>query len=161
MLSFKQFTRDLEEFVDLYSKTDAEAVFKLHESSNQIYAEQRQVIDDPRLEKRVHRLISILYSEAYLSPVLWFNFYDSNGKLLYLEEFEPFLSKDSAGAEILKGLSQNEHPIHGIAFYNIHPCKTNEFMKNFITRNYITSWLSVYGAIVGLDMSKVVKSTFS
>jgi hypothetical protein len=86
----------------------------------------------------VHIILKIFrYNNAYSAPVLWFNFYEQNGKLLYLEDFETFLSTDSAGTEILKGLSQNEHPIHGIAFYNIHPCKTADFMQNFITQNYI------------------------
>lgn len=66
---------------------------------------------------RVHRLISIVYSEAYSVPVLWFNFYDTTGQLLYVENFESFLSTDSSSVEILKGLSQNEHPMHGIAFF--------------------------------------------
>jgi hypothetical protein len=88
--------------------------------------------------KKAHRLIGIIYNEAYSAPVLWFNFYDPSGKILYLEEFETFLKMDFTSADILKGISQNEHPIHGIAFYNIHPCKTAEFMKNLTHENYIT-----------------------
>jgi trehalose-6-phosphate synthase len=103
------------------------------------YAEQRQLIECPKSNRRAQRLISITYNEAYSTPVLWFNFYDSiNGKILHLEDFEAFISTNSASSDILKGLSQNEHPVHGIAFYNVHPCKTNEFMSNLLTtRNYI------------------------
>lgn len=86
---------------------------------------------------QAHRLISITYNEAYGAPILWFNFYELTGKLLYLEDFEQFISTETETTDILKGISQNEHPIHGIAFYNIHPCKTTDFMKDFITRNYI------------------------
>ncbi|XP_062068446.1 ubiquitin-like-conjugating enzyme ATG10 isoform X1 [Lepus europaeus] len=54
--------------------------------------------------------------------------------------------------------NQLEHPILGQPFFVLHPCKTNEFMtpvlKNpqKINRNYITSWLSVVGPVVGLNL---------
>lgn len=78
------------------------------QTNRHTYAEQRQLVENNG--KQAYRLISIVYNEAYSAPVIWFNFYDLNGKLMYLEEFEHFLLTESTSNEILKGLSQNEHP---------------------------------------------------
>ncbi|XP_033623760.1 ubiquitin-like-conjugating enzyme ATG10 isoform X1 [Fukomys damarensis] len=53
-----------------------------------------------------------------------------------------------------------EHPILGQPFFVLHPCKTTEFMAPVLknsqeinrTINYITSWLSVVGPAVGLNV---------
>ncbi|XP_021111382.1 ubiquitin-like-conjugating enzyme ATG10 isoform X3 [Heterocephalus glaber] len=53
-----------------------------------------------------------------------------------------------------------EHPILGQPFFVLHPCKTTEFMAPVLknsqkinrTVNYITSWLSIVGPAVGLNL---------
>ncbi|CAH6787507.1 Atg10 [Phodopus roborovskii] len=53
-----------------------------------------------------------------------------------------------------------EHPILGQPFFVLHPCKTNEFMTAVLKNpqetnrnvNYITSWLSIVGPVVGLNL---------
>ncbi|NP_001391857.1 ubiquitin-like-conjugating enzyme ATG10 isoform 5 [Mus musculus] len=53
-----------------------------------------------------------------------------------------------------------EHPILGQPFFVLHPCKTNEFMTAVLKNsqkinrnvNYITSWLSLVGPVVGLNL---------
>ncbi|XP_052015850.1 ubiquitin-like-conjugating enzyme ATG10 isoform X3 [Apodemus sylvaticus] len=53
-----------------------------------------------------------------------------------------------------------EHPILGQPFFVVHPCKTNEFMTAVLKNsqkinrniNYITSWLSILGPVVGLNL---------
>lgn len=53
-----------------------------------------------------------------------------------------------------------EHPILGQPFFVLHPCKTDEFMTPVLKNsqkinrsvNYITSWLSVVGPVVGLNL---------
>ncbi|KFO37253.1 Ubiquitin-like-conjugating enzyme ATG10 [Fukomys damarensis] len=60
----------------------------------------------------------------------------------------------------LAGDSHQEHPILGQPFFVLHPCKTTEFMAPVLknsqeinrTINYITSWLSVVGPAVGLNV---------
>nr|XP_051709593.1 ubiquitin-like-conjugating enzyme ATG10 isoform X2 [Oryctolagus cuniculus]XP_051709595.1 ubiquitin-like-conjugating enzyme ATG10 isoform X2 [Oryctolagus cuniculus] len=54
----------------------------------------------------------------------------------------------------------HEHPILGQPFFVLHPCKTNEFMTPVLKNpqkinrnvNYVTSWLSVVGPVVGLNL---------
>ncbi|XP_074240282.1 ubiquitin-like-conjugating enzyme ATG10 isoform X2 [Saimiri boliviensis] len=56
--------------------------------------------------------------------------------------------------------SESEHPILGQPFFVLHPCKTNEFMTPVLKNsrkinknvNYITSWLSIVGPVVGLNL---------
>ncbi|XP_011944515.1 PREDICTED: ubiquitin-like-conjugating enzyme ATG10 isoform X2 [Cercocebus atys] len=57
-------------------------------------------------------------------------------------------------------ITQQEHPILGQPFFVLHPCKTNEFMAPVLKNsrkinknvNYITSWLSIVGPVVGLNL---------
>ncbi|MEE6458710.1 hypothetical protein FKM82_000397 [Ascaphus truei] len=53
--------------------------------------------------------------------------------------------------------STEEHPILGQPFFILHPCRTNEFMTSVQGTtgrkgNYITSWLSTVGPVVGLTL---------
>lgn len=63
---------------------------------------------------------------------------------------------------LLEGVSQNEHPVHGIAFYNFHPCRTADLLATGMCEsgNRVISLLSVIGRLVGyalpLDMLKAV-----
>ncbi|KAI6172426.1 Ubiquitin-like-conjugating enzyme ATG10 [Aphelenchoides besseyi] len=149
MISVEEYTRQLKEFVRLYAESGTtDEPFKMHKDTQWMYAEQRQLVDSVDGKEQAIRLISITYNDAYAVPVLWFNFYALDGRILYLDDFSAFLCTDSMSTSILNGLSQNEHPIHGIAFFNVHPCRTSEMMKNFNTRNYLISWLSVYGAVL-------------
>ncbi|CAK5084056.1 unnamed protein product [Meloidogyne enterolobii] len=102
--------------------------------------------------KKYKRCCSICYSEAYSVPVFWFNIYNFgkfnysklklifllflNGKLIPLEDFKNFTFRKETN-EFLEFISQGEHPFLGIAFYNIHPCKTAELMQNFKGKNYV------------------------
>ncbi|XP_071075589.1 ubiquitin-like-conjugating enzyme ATG10 isoform X5 [Desmodus rotundus] len=53
-----------------------------------------------------------------------------------------------------------EHPILGQPFFVLHPCRTSEFMSPVVKNsrkinrnvNYITSWLSIVGPVVGLTL---------
>lgn len=95
--------------------------------------EQRQlvecVLDGEKLELVRH--LSIVYNEAYNTPQLFFNFYRADGHIVLLEQLRCMLSSCSAvsGTEFWAWVSQNEHPLHGIAFFNVHPCRTAQFMR--------------------------------
>ncbi|XP_077900695.1 ubiquitin-like-conjugating enzyme ATG10 isoform X3 [Ictidomys tridecemlineatus] len=60
----------------------------------------------------------------------------------------------------IRQIYQQEHPILGQPFFVLHPCKTNEFMAPVLKNsqkinrniNYITSWLSIVGPVVGLNL---------
>ena len=119
--------------------------FATFQDARLAYAEQREQIEAKTTmqnsggneHKSAHRVSNIIYNEAYGVPTLWFNFYTPDGVVMQLEEFSAFLDTDATSTNILNGLSQAEHPIHGIAFYNIHPCQTASLMSEFTTRNYL------------------------
>ncbi|KAI6216318.1 Ubiquitin-like-conjugating enzyme ATG10 [Aphelenchoides fujianensis] len=122
---------------------NCEEEFKLYEGAQGPYAEQRALVVSKEGDRRAVRLISVTYNEAF-----------EQGGILHVDEFLPFLSTESSSSSVLQGLSQNEHPVHGIAFYNVHPCRTAELLKPLQTRNYLLTWLSVYGALLRLDVSE-------
>ncbi|XP_071062419.1 ubiquitin-like-conjugating enzyme ATG10 [Pseudochaenichthys georgianus] len=56
--------------------------------------------------------------------------------------------------------TNKEHPLLGQPFFMLHPCRTEEFMRPVLQAaqdqhrpvNYVLSWLSVMGPVVGLDV---------
>ncbi|KAM9789213.1 ubiquitin-like-conjugating enzyme ATG10 [Neosynchiropus ocellatus] len=105
----------------------------------------------------------ILYSCSYGTPVLYFRTSTLEGRSLSLEEVcnsvhPNFRSRLQLSP--LNTITQQEHPLLGQPFFMLHPCRTEEFMKPIILEahnqkrsvNYIVTWLSVVGPLVGLDV---------
>ena len=47
--------------------------------------------------------------------------------------------KRDTGLDLAKNISLNEHPVLGVLFYNIHPCKTSDIMEELTAEgNYIS-----------------------
>ncbi|XP_023232880.1 ubiquitin-like-conjugating enzyme ATG10 isoform X2 [Centruroides sculpturatus] len=105
----------------------------------------------------------IVYSLSYAVPVMYFTAWKEDGSTLLLEEIwsrVPKYYQDQLKNQRWTMLSQQEHPILGRPFFTIHPCHTSELMKNVLSVaekqesfNYLVSWLSIVGPIVGLEVS--------
>ncbi|KAM6223195.1 ubiquitin-like-conjugating enzyme ATG10 [Rhynchocyon petersi] len=105
----------------------------------------------------------VLYSCSYQVPVLYFRASFLDGRPLTVKDVWERVH-ECYKTQLLQGpwdtITQQEHPILGQPFFVLHPCKTNEFMipvlKNSqkINRkvNYITSWLSIVGPVLGLNL---------
>jgi ubiquitin-like-conjugating enzyme ATG10 len=93
----------------------------------------------------------ILYSQIYQVPVLYFNVYDlKDGKLLKQDEVISECSTFEVENKFCF-ITQGQHPILSSMFFYLHPCQTSEFMneKNVKKENYIVSWLSFFGSMIG------------
>ncbi|ESO94518.1 hypothetical protein LOTGIDRAFT_67210, partial [Lottia gigantea] len=103
----------------------------------------------------------IVYSSSYSVPVLYFNVYKADGKLLSLEniwKIVPDVYQQELQADKWSILTQQEHPLLGRPFYQLHPCHTEMMMKNIRTMldkrcDYLISWISSVGPVVGLNLS--------
>ncbi|XP_031216478.1 ubiquitin-like-conjugating enzyme ATG10 isoform X2 [Mastomys coucha] len=105
----------------------------------------------------------VLYSCSYQVPVLYFRASFLDGRPLALEDIWERVH-ECYKPRLLQGpwdtITQQEHPILGQPFFVLHPCKTNEFMTAVLKNsqkinrnvNYITSWLSIVGPVVGLNL---------
>uniref|UniRef100_A0A8C6W5D0 Ubiquitin-like-conjugating enzyme ATG10 n=2 Tax=Nannospalax galili TaxID=1026970 RepID=A0A8C6W5D0_NANGA len=105
----------------------------------------------------------VLYSCSYQVPVLYFRASFLDGRPLSLKDIWEGVH-ECYKTRLLQGpwdtITQQEHPILGQPFFVLHPCKTNEFMaavlkdSQKINRNvnYVTSWLSIVGPVVGLNL---------
>lgn len=104
----------------------------------------------------------VVYSNSYKSPVLYFNMYTTDGKLLTLDQIWKLVPRQEQ--ERLEGnlwslVSQSEHPILGRPFYFIHPCHTAKMMAKLLSirsssmGNYVLTWLSAVGPMIGLAVS--------
>uniref|UniRef100_A0A3B4AGB5 Ubiquitin-like-conjugating enzyme ATG10 n=1 Tax=Periophthalmus magnuspinnatus TaxID=409849 RepID=A0A3B4AGB5_9GOBI len=104
----------------------------------------------------------VVFSSSYRTPVLYFRAF-SLGKSLSLEDvwsfIQPKLRLTSQDA-LLNTITQQEHPLLGQAFFMLHPCKTQDFMRPVLQTaqqenravNYVLTWLSVVAPLVGLDV---------
>ncbi|XP_064129828.1 ubiquitin-like-conjugating enzyme ATG10 isoform X5 [Loxodonta africana] len=105
----------------------------------------------------------VLYSCSYQVPVLYFRASFLDGRPLTLKDIWERVH-ECYKTRLLQGpwdtITQQEHPILGQPFFVLHPCKTNEFMTPILQNsqkikrnvNYITSWLSIVGPVVGLNL---------
>ncbi|XP_047412651.1 ubiquitin-like-conjugating enzyme ATG10 isoform X2 [Sciurus carolinensis] len=105
----------------------------------------------------------VLYSSSYQVPVLYFRASFLDGRPLALKDIWEGVH-ECYQTRLLQGpwdtITQQEHPILGQPFFVLHPCKTNEFMTPILKNaqkinrniNYITSWLSIVGPVVGLNL---------
>ncbi|XP_033837890.1 ubiquitin-like-conjugating enzyme ATG10 [Periophthalmus magnuspinnatus] len=105
----------------------------------------------------------VVFSSSYRTPVLYFRAFSLEGKSLSLEDvwsfIQPKLRLTSQDA-LLNTITQQEHPLLGQAFFMLHPCKTQDFMRPVLQTaqqenravNYVLTWLSVVAPLVGLDV---------
>ncbi|XP_050800812.1 ubiquitin-like-conjugating enzyme ATG10 isoform X2 [Gopherus flavomarginatus] len=105
----------------------------------------------------------VLYSSSYQVPVLYFRACFLDGRPLTLDEIWEGVH-ECYRARLLEGpwdtITQQEHPLLGQPFFVLHPCRTNEFMAPVMANsqrenrniNYVTSWLSIVGPVVGLNL---------
>ncbi|KAG0718679.1 Ubiquitin-like-conjugating enzyme ATG10 [Chionoecetes opilio] len=107
----------------------------------------------------------IVYSLSHSVPVLYFNAWHASGQLLTLDEVwegveathrEPILNNKWGT------LTQTEHPLLGRPYFQLHPCNTAKLMAQVLPqpatgpaglKMYLTSWLSMFGPPVGLELS--------
>ncbi|XP_021379052.1 ubiquitin-like-conjugating enzyme ATG10 isoform X2 [Mizuhopecten yessoensis] len=104
----------------------------------------------------------IVYSRSYNVPVLYFNVYKPDGSMMSLTEVwdrVPGVYRDRLQQDRWTFLTQQEHPILGRPYFQLHPCHTADLMEQVVGlfppgqhSNYIVSWLSAVGPVVGLDL---------
>ncbi|CAB1332558.1 unnamed protein product [Coregonus sp. 'balchen'] len=105
----------------------------------------------------------ILYSCSYQTPVLYFRASTLEGRSLCLEEVWDSVHpnyRQRLQHRPWDTITQQEHPLLGQSFFVLHPCRTEEFMRPVLKAaleehrqvNYIVTWLSVVGPVVGLDV---------
>nr|XP_028604068.1 ubiquitin-like-conjugating enzyme ATG10 isoform X2 [Podarcis muralis] len=105
----------------------------------------------------------VLYSCSYQAPVLYFRACFLDGRPLTLDEIWKGVH-ECYREQLWQGpwdtITQQEHPLLGQPFFVLHPCRTNEFMSAVLSSsykqsrntNYIISWLSIVGPMVGLNL---------
>jgi ubiquitin-like-conjugating enzyme ATG10 len=99
----------------------------------------------------------VLYSHSYSVPVLYFNSWTNDGRLLSLEDLWNLVHssfQDSLQENRWSVLTQQEHPVLRRPFYMLHPCHTAQFLDCFHGRsaNIVITWLSTVGPFVGLTL---------
>ncbi|CAL0324381.1 unnamed protein product [Lupinus luteus] len=114
-----------------------------------------------------HYDFHIVYSPSYRAPILYFRAYHSDGRPLSFDEIEKDLPGHSS--KLLSEskwtfITNEEHPYLNRPWYKLHPCGTSDWMKllfhsdtslnknGFGIEQYLVSWFSVIGQVVGLKI---------
>ncbi|XP_077500542.1 autophagy-related 10 isoform X1 [Amblyomma americanum] len=100
----------------------------------------------------------IVYSVSYGVPVMYFNVWRQDGSLLPLSEvwsLMPDCLQEQLRELRWTTVTQQEHPVQGVPFFQLHPCKTAQLMeqtrrRHTKHRNYLITWLSTIAPVVGL-----------
>ncbi|RUS76230.1 hypothetical protein EGW08_016003 [Elysia chlorotica] len=104
----------------------------------------------------------VLYSDSYSVPVLYLNIFTTDGKLLPLNEVWN-LCPTNYQAHIKENkwttLTQQEHPLLGRPYLQLHPCHTADLMAQVTSgskpdqcQNYLSTWLSTVGPLIALKI---------
>ncbi|XP_033035121.1 ubiquitin-like-conjugating enzyme ATG10 [Trachypithecus francoisi] len=133
------------------------------EEAFELPSDDCEVIETAAASKVIKYEYHVLYSCSYQVPVLYFRASFLDGRPLTLKDIWEGVH-ECYKTRLLQGpwdtITQQEHPILGQPFFVLHPCKTNEFMAPVLKNsrkinqnvNYITSWLSIVGPVVGLNL---------
>lgn len=157
------------EFLSLSTSFGDEWMKKRIDSNGKdFYLEKRSVFYNSKIQKSENGnyddlssnsfsvfVYHIVYSQSYSVPILYFNAYHADGKLLTLEEIWnkiPNCYQDSVKINKWNMITQQEHPELGIPYFTIHPCYTADFMSSCKSSNYLITWLSIVGPLVGLNL---------
>ncbi|KAM5300271.1 ubiquitin-like-conjugating enzyme ATG10 [Ctenodactylus gundi] len=133
------------------------------EEALELPSDDLEVADTAAASEVVKYEYHVLYSCSYHVPVLYFRASFLDGRPLTLKEIWEGVH-ECYKTRLLQGpwdtITQQEHPVLGQPFFVLHPCKTREFMAPVVkssqrahrSANYITSWLSIVGPVVGLSL---------
>ena len=150
---------------DEFDKAVAEFVTK----SDELFDEW-QLLKTPEVSavKKVHRRENfhteyhIIYSVSYQVPTMYFRMFDLKGQLVtdlddVITSLVPGSSAEHMAAVKFSALTQMPHPLHQTPYFQVHPCETSKWMESVFkkSQNYILSWLSVVGPIVGIRMDNL------
>lgn len=116
---------------------------------------------EDRAEEVLQCVYHVIYSASYGVPVMYFNVWRRDGSLLPLSDVWSLMPE--CLQEQLKQLrwstvTQQEHPIQGVPYFQLHPCKTAQLMEQTRPKhqdgkhsNYLVTWLSSVAPVVGLE----------
>ena len=96
-----------------------------------------------------------VFSESYSVPVLYFNISHLDGSLLSVDEVWN-LFQHRKNSNMYETITQQEHPILQRPFFVLHPCHTENLLRQVADQSVkkrFLFWLSIYGQSIGLPLS--------
>ncbi|KAL3897771.1 MAG: hypothetical protein SGPRY_012978 [Prymnesium sp.] len=109
--------------------------------------------------------LHIVHSPTYKVPTLLLLGYSADGQLWGREQVCTYLSSRASwlGGMDAHAVTQMEHPVLGLPFFSLHPCRTAEWMSALLNKDeggpdvsqldYLSAWWSVVAPIVGDELT--------
>uniref|UniRef100_A0A7E4W0J7 Autophagy_act_C domain-containing protein n=1 Tax=Panagrellus redivivus TaxID=6233 RepID=A0A7E4W0J7_PANRE len=122
-MSVTDYDKYLKEFVSLWNATFPEdEQWNLRQTADgTTYADTKYFDSSSNLWLQAF----IIFSDSYDTPVLWFNAYEPGAGLQKRLPLESAVRTTSEAAKC----SEGEHPVLGIGFYYVDPCRINAATK--------------------------------
>ena len=99
---------------------------------------------------------SVVYSDSWRIPTLWFTAQDPSGTSLPREKLLSILPSPGI-QDSWDFISHDEHPVTGAPSYFLHPCQTSNRLKQLLKEEKLKlpllSWLSMILPAVGFKLS--------
>ncbi|RWS18736.1 ubiquitin-like-conjugating enzyme ATG10, partial [Leptotrombidium deliense] len=125
-------------------------------------SDEQEFIENVKIVKFEYHIV---YSQSYLSPILYFRAINSNGSHLNIEEIWDLIPQayklehtaENKYSIYSKMITQMDHVLLGKPYFAFHPCQTTTFMSeinySLPQKSYILTWLSTIAPFVGLKLS--------
>ncbi|KAJ4462449.1 putative ubiquitin-like-conjugating enzyme ATG10 [Paratrimastix pyriformis] len=112
--------------------------------------------------------VHIVWSQSYRVPVLYMHLSHSDGASFTVEEAFDFVSRNQMASSSSLGdpwsfLTKTEHPVLGVPFLHVHPCRTPDLMALFAREGSaapLFTWLSLVMSLIGVRVPGAVASAF-
>ena len=148
----------------LSRETDTTVVDSSEEEGVHLENNDAVALDVPNVQLICYHY-TIVYSESYQVPVIYFTASWQDGRQLHLHEVWEQIPSTSDIVDKLSTLTQTEHPILGIPCYHVHPCNSAVMMSSVLEdarqdddnvkwqTRYLIMWLSLISPLVNLPFS--------
>ncbi|EFA85988.1 autophagy protein 10 [Heterostelium album PN500] len=179
--SIKTINTELPQQINVSNNKDIDIESELEENDIQTInsSNERDITTSKLNQKFVHYEYHISFSVSYQVPVLYLNVYNSDSSFIKWDDIWnllPLSSYDKSNLSSIPWISQVDHPLLGIPFYQLHPCETANLMNQVLANNnivdddkcsttittqnhendYLLSWLSIVGPLVGIRLPKEI-----
>lgn len=146
---------------------DEDEIETFYDDEDDSAVQQTSLSEDTSSTHKIFAEYSIVWSETYQVPVLYFSLWEECGtkkssfttgvsEVIHGFEKRAGFENNDGAVKMNALLSQGEHPLLGVSSWYLHPCKTATFMDALIPKekrfNYLKAWLALYGSFAGLKI---------
>ncbi|XP_075169190.1 autophagy-related 10 [Haematobia irritans] len=157
-ISWSEFCKESKDFLEISNRlNDTWSWEEKNSNIGQSYLKYTQKFSDPLTNDLINIDYHIVYSISYQVPIMYFQAFHSDGKMLSLDNVWKLFHFDNSfkysREDMLNILTQMEHPVLFKPFMCLHPCRTAEILAQTpLSQNRILTFISIMGPYLQLNL---------